>query len=235
MELAGLTWEDVDGLDRSTPVIVPVAAVEQHGRHLPVVTDSLLLGEIVRRAHEQVAAEVLLLPLTWLGNSHHHLDFPGTLSAEPRVWLDLVSGLVENLIQHGFQRIVVINGHGGNDVPSRQAIFELRQKHRARTDLLLLCATYWTLPAVDPRTAIPELEQDQMGHACEWETSMVLRLAPDLVKPHAEIDEVPFGNPFLPAHRGWTMTERSEPGHIGSPSAANEQKGNNSSPCLRTG
>ena len=81
----------------------------------------------------------------WLGNSHHHMDFPGTVSAEPRVWLDLLCGLVDNFITHGFRRIVVLNGHGGNDVPGRQATFELRQKHRERADLLLLFATYWNL------------------------------------------------------------------------------------------
>jgi creatinine amidohydrolase len=64
-----------------------------------------------------------------------------------------------------------------------------------------------------------------MGHACEWETSMILRLAPQLVKDHAAADEVPFGNPFEPASRGWTMNDRSVPGHVGDPRSANAEKG----------
>jgi len=96
MELARLTWPEVDALDRDMPVIIPVAALEQHGHHMPVFTDSMLLGEIVRRAHESLEDRALLVPLMWLGNSHHHLDFPGTVSAEPRVWLDMLSGLVDS-------------------------------------------------------------------------------------------------------------------------------------------
>ncbi|MEZ6126406.1 MAG: creatininase family protein [Planctomycetaceae bacterium] len=223
MLLADLTWPDVDRLDRSTPVIIPVAALEQHGHHMPVFTDSLLMGEIVRRAHEQLGDRVLQVPLMWLGNSHHHLDFCGTVSAEPRVWLDLLSGLVDNFITHGFRRIVVINGHGGNDVPGRQATFELRQKYRSRRDLLLLFATYWNLAG--PVTHISGLHQNEMGHAGEWETSMILRLRPELVKNHQQVAEVPFGNPFLPAHRAWTMPDRSVPGHVGAPALATAEKG----------
>ncbi|MCU0959540.1 MAG: creatininase family protein [Pirellulaceae bacterium] len=223
MELAHLTWTDVDSLSRDTPVIVPIAAMEQHGRHLPFVTDSLLTGEIARRAHESLADEILLAPLMWLGNSHHHLDFPGTVSAQPRVWIDLLGGIVDNFVVHGFRRIVVLNGHGGNDVPGRQALFEVRQRYRERRDLLLLLATYWNL--ADAAATIPELQQPDMGHACEWETSMMLRLAPELVKNHQDAPEIELGNAFSPAQRAWTMRDRSGPGHIGAPGRATPEKG----------
>jgi creatinine amidohydrolase len=224
MLLAELTWSDVAALDRNTPVVFPVAALEQHGRHMPVFTDSLLMGEIARRAELELKDDVLFAPLQWLGNSHHHLDFPGTLSAEPRVYLDLLCGLLENFIAHGFRRLVILNGHGGNDVPGKQAVFEVRQRHRDRGDLLLLFATYWNLVA-DPSKAHPGLQQQVMGHACEWETSMVLRLNSGLVKGLASVGEVPFGNPFEPASRGWIMTDRSEPGHVGDPTLASAEKG----------
>lgn len=224
MLLAELTWPDVAALDRNTPVVFPVAALEQHGRHMPVFTDSMLMGEIARRSELELKGEVLFAPLQWLGNSHHHLDFPGTLSAEPRVYLDLLCGLLENFIAHGFRRLVILNGHGGNDVPGKQAVFEVRQRHRDRSDLLLLFATYWNLVA-DPSKAHLGLQQQVMGHACEWETSMVLRLNPELVKGHAGVDEVPFGNPFEPASRGWIMTDRSQPGHVGDPTHASAEKG----------
>src|SRR5262249_19564056 len=145
MQLTDLTWPTVQVLSRELPVVFPVAALEQHGGHLPVFTDSLLLGEVVRRAAERLGDRVLWAPLLWLGNSDHHLDFPGTLSAAPRTYLDVLNGLMENFIQHGFRRLVFLNGHGGNDVPGRQTVFELRQRHRARSDLLLLFGTYWLL------------------------------------------------------------------------------------------
>ncbi len=223
MELARLTWPDVDALDRDTPVMIPVAALEQHGHHMPVFTDSMLLGEIVRRAHASLEDHTLLVPLMWLGNSHHHMDFPGTVSAEPRVWLDLLSGLVDNFITHGFRRIVVLNGHGGNDVPARQATFELRQKYRSRSDLLLLLATYWNL--ADPATSLSGLTQSNMEHACEWETSMMLRLHPELVKSHQDVESVVPGNSFFPAQRAWTIPDRTTAGHLGEPNVATAEKG----------
>ncbi|GDX11634.1 creatinine amidohydrolase [Verrucomicrobiota bacterium] len=224
MNLTELTWPDVAALDRDTPVIFPIAALEQHGRHIPVFTDSMLMGEIANRAEGTLGARALFAPLQWLGNSHHHMDFPGTLSAEPRVYLDLLCGLLENFIAHGFRRLLLLNGHGGNDVPGKQAVFEVRQRHRERNDLLLLFCTYWNLDA-DPHTAHPDLHQKQMGHACEWETSMVLRLAPHLVKNHTGVPPQEFGNAFEPASRGWTMTDRSEHGHVGDPRSASAEKG----------
>ena len=224
MLLSELTWQDVDRLDRDTPVIIPVAALEQHGHHMPLFTDSLLLEAIVEMAHPSFNDKALLLPLTWLGNSHHHLDFPGTVSAEPRLWIDMLLGLVENFIKHGFRRIVVINGHGGNDVPGRQAMFESRQRHREREDLLLLFATYWHL-AQPAQGSVAGLTQDEMGHACEWETSMILHLRPDLVKQHQNAETVSQNGSFQPAQRAWTMLDRSQTGHIGAPAEASARKG----------
>src|SRR5947209_1143363 len=106
MRLTDLTWPAVAALPRDTPVVVPVAALEQHGRHLPTFTDSLLCGEIVRRAEERLADRVLVAPLLWLGNSDHHLDFAGTLSAPPRTYLDVLGGLIDNFVRHGFRRLV---------------------------------------------------------------------------------------------------------------------------------
>ena len=224
MQLADLTWPKVQALPRETPVVFPIAALEQHGGHLPLFTDSLLCGEIARRAAEQLGDRVLFAPLTWLGNSDHHLDFPGTLSAPPRTYLDTLGWLLENFIRHGFQRLVFLNGHGGNDIPGKQAIFEVRQRHRERNDLLLLFATYWHLGG-KPWESDPQLQQREMGHACEWETSMILHLAPHLVGPLDHLEEVPAGRGFDPATRAWITRDRSRPGHIGQPRLASAEKG----------
>jgi len=224
MRLTDMKWPEVAALNRDTPVIIPVAALEQHGRHMPVFTDSLLTNELVRRVEERIGGRVLVAPLTWFGNSHHHMNFPGTLSAEPRLYLDLLNNLLENFIAHGFKRLIIFNGHGGNDVPAKQAVFETRQKHRQRSDLLLLSITYWHLEA-EPWKADPTIQQRVMGHACEWETSMVLRIRPELVGDLGSTMDVPPGNPFEPASRGWIMDDRSEPGHVGDPRGATAAKG----------
>ncbi len=223
VQLAEMSWPAVDKLPRETPIVFPVAALEQHGHHMPLFTDSLLCGEIVRRVAElpRFRDGVVFAPLQWLGNSDHHTDFPGTLSAAPRVYLDLLNDSMENFIEHGFTRLIFINGHGGNDVPGKQSVFEMRQQYRAHRYLLLLFATYWNL-ASPPRGV---LEQTQMGHACEWETSMMLRIRPELVGDLSKVEAVPFGSAFEPATRGWIMPDRSVPGHIGDPRAATTVKG----------
>jgi len=224
MQLAELKWPDIAALSRNLPVVIPIAALEQHGRHMPLFTDSLLLGEVIRRVTERLQERVLFTPLMWLGNSEHHLDFPGTMTAAPRVYLDLLKDMAENFLFHGFRRIVLVNGHGGNIVPGQQAMFELRQKYRQRRDLVLLSTTYWTL-GVKPQSVNSSLVQDHMGHACEWETSMMLRIRPELVGDYKAVPAIPQADPFEPAHRGWITKDRSEPGHIGQPQHASAEKG----------
>jgi creatinine amidohydrolase len=224
MQLAELKWPEVEALPKQTPIVFPIAALEQHGRHLPVFTDSLLTTEIVRRLSERFRSDALFAPLLWLGNSDHHLDFPGTLSVPPRTYIDLLGGLAENAIAHGFRRIFFLNGHGGNEVPGRQALFEVRQRHRDRRDLLLLFGTYWNL--VDKmRLSQLGLTQTSLNHACEYETSMVLHLNSKLVAETCSIAPVHYGNPFEPAHRAFTTKDISAPGHVGIPSEATVAKG----------
>jgi len=226
MELPDLAWPAVAALPKTTPIVFPIAALEQHGHHMPVFTDSLLCGEIMRRVKlTPVGEKCLFAPLQWFGNSHHHLDSPGTLSASARTYLDMLQDLAKCFLSHGFSRIVFVNGHGGNIVPSQQALFELKQEHRKWHELLLLSITYWDSVG-SPPTDIPGLVQKHMGHACEWETSMMLRLAPHLVVGDvAAVPEVPFGKGFAPGYRAWVMPDRSELGHIGTPSAATAEKG----------
>ena len=224
MNLADLAWPTIARLSRDIPIVIPVAALEQHGEHLPLFTDSLLLGEIIRRVAPRFETTALFAPLFWLGNSEHHLDFQGTLSAAPRVYLDLLNGFAENFLHHGFRRLVFVNGHGGNDVPGRQAVFELRQRHRQRADVLFLFATYWSLGA-RPAEAEATFAQREMGHACEWETSMMLRLAPQLVLDFKKVAPVEFGTSFHPVARGWITQDRTPRGHIGQPHLASAEKG----------
>jgi len=233
MYLAEMSWPEVQQYAPNTPLVFPVAAVEQHGRHLPVYVDSYLLGETVKRAEAVLSDKVIFAPLQWLGNSHHHLDFAGTLSASPRGYLDLLNDLTENALAHGFQRIVFLNGHGGNITPGKQAVFEMRQRHRERSDLLLLFATYWEF--AKPWETRSDLVQHQMGHACEWETSMMQVIQPQLVKDVKHLETVDFGFAFEPAYRGWITKDRTVPGHIGSPQFATPEKGEHLFASFSTG
>jgi creatinine amidohydrolase len=146
------------------------------------------------------------------------------MTASPRLYLDLLRDMAENFLFQGFHRILVLNGHGGNIVPAQQAFFELRQKYRQRDDLCLLTTTYWTLGG-QPHKVDPLIKQQQMGHACEWETSMMLRIHPHLVGDLSKTEPVEFGAGFAPAHRAWITKDRTVPGHIGDPRFATAEKG----------
>jgi creatinine amidohydrolase len=233
MKLTDMKWPEVEALSRDTPVVFPIAAQEQHGHHMPLHTDSILLAEIVSRVEVELADEVLFAPLQWLGNSHHHMDFPGTISAEPRLYIDLLINEIECFLAHGFKRLVLLNGHGGNIVPGAQAVFELRQKYRDRSDLLLLSTTYWENG--QPHEKRSDFVQSAMGHAGEWETSMMLTLRPELVGDYASALEQPQGSAFSTATRGWTMKDRTVQGHIGTPSAASREKGETLLDCFSSG
>src|SRR5262249_28769753 len=132
--------------------------------------------------------------------------------------------LIDNFVRHGFKRLVFVNGHGGNDVPGHQAIFEARQRYRGRNDLLLLFATYWRLGG-KPRDAGPSVRQAGEGDACAGGTSMLLRLRPDLVGDLSHVQAVSPDHLFKPAMRGWITKERSTAGHIGDPRRATAEKG----------
>ena len=228
-----LTTHDVAQLDRDIPVVIPVAAVEQHASHLPLATDSLLLAEVINRASRDCDGEALFIPLMWLGNSHHHLDFAGTLSADSRTWMDLLSGTIDNLLYHGFRRILVVNGHGGNNVPVSQCLFEQRQKNRGQSNLLFLNSCYWLLG--EPQATDFRWAQSEMGHACEWETSMMLCLESGLVGEFNELPDVSMDPSFSPAERSWLTQDRSVNGYIGMPRQASSEKGEALFECFSAG
>ncbi len=123
MQFFRMSWPQQQALCRDLPVIIPIAAVEQHGHHLPCGTDTILTTEIVRRMDQMLGSRALFTPPLWLGNSDHHLDFGATLSAAPRTYLDCLHSLADNLVMSGFRRILFLNGHGGNDVPGKQVVF----------------------------------------------------------------------------------------------------------------
>src|SRR4029077_12206548 len=97
---------------------------------------------------------------------------------------------------------------------------------RERTDLILLATTYWSLGG-KPNEVDRSIEQTRMGHACEWETSMMLRIAPHLFGDLPAVAAVSPALPFEPASQGWITKDRSAPGHIGNPRVATAEKGEN--------
>lgn len=180
------TWPFLDQLDKQTPVIVPVASCEQHGRHLPVFVDTMQVTAIAEAVERDMADKVLLTPTLWLGSSHHHYDFPGTISAKPSLFSEMIKTIARSIINAGFQRIFFLNGHGGNATPGSQALTELVAEDDTADAVMLAFSSWWTVgaEALDPDKLgmrKDNISPPYVSHACEYETSLMLYVREDLV------------------------------------------------------
>jgi creatinine amidohydrolase len=168
--------------DLATKVaVLPIGSMEQHGHHLPLLTDTMIGAEIARRAQAELEDVALFLPMLWVGASDHHLHFPGTVSLHNDTYQQMLVDILESLIGNGFRRIVLLNSHGGNAAPGSAALYEIQMRRREEKDLWLVLATWFAL-AAPQIAAIDALEQKRVSHACELETSMILYLRPELVR-----------------------------------------------------
>src|SRR5437660_4272699 len=127
--------------DRSV-VVAPLAACEQHSRHLPTFTDTILVTAVAEAVEQRLPQQVLLLPTLWLGASAHHLRFGATLSAEVDTHIDMLCDLLTPLLEDGYQRIMLLNGHGGNIDTLHVALRRLQSVYPERQ---VTAASYWEL------------------------------------------------------------------------------------------
>ena len=226
------TWTQIPDLaDRV--VVLPLGSQEQHGHHLPLLTDTINCAEIASQAEAALGDTALFLPMLWVGASDHHLHFPGTVSVHNATYTNMLEDILESLIGSGFRRIVLLNGHGGNAGPGSEALYQVQMRHREKRDLWLVMATWFALAA--PQIAAMEtLEQKAVTHACEIETSMILYLRPELVRLDAARGaHKPFPSQFYSqdSSRPSRVTVRrpfehiSETGALGHPEQATASKG----------
>ena len=205
-----------------TVVLAPIAACEQHSRHLPTITDTVLVTGVAEGVERRLPDQVLLLPSQWLGASSHHLRFGATLSAEIDTHVDMLCDMLRPLLDDGFQRLLVLNGHGGNIDTMHMALRRLQPTYRRH---ILSAASYWDLAAQE-LAALAEGPRKAMGHACEFETSMVLALRPELVRREQIKDDPPSDDPVLRGlYLAEDMKQRTDHGCVGYPESATPEKG----------
>ena len=174
---------------------------------------------------------VAVLPPPWYGFSAHHMRFPGTITLRAETLMALCEDIVGSLVAHGFRRILIVNGHGGNTAVIDVLASTLGHRHYGKARIATL--TYFTL-APDAIARLRRSEPGGMGHACEFETSMVQHLRPELVKPErAETTYPDPGSPYLTtdllgaqAVRAYhDFADLSPTGTLGDPSLATPEAG----------
>lgn len=205
-QFQNLTREDLNTKAREgSYVIVPLAATEQHGPHLPVYTDTMICEYIVRKSIEQAAdvMPILMTPVLSIGCSEHHLNFGGTISFSASTYQNMLYDITNSLVKDGFTKIIFLNGHGGN----AQIMTQAAQDAAVRHDIWTAAASYWHI-------AKPELYRLKAqetglvpGHAGGFETSLIMALYPELVKQEA----IHAGHPV----NNWLKSENAYIGRHG--------------------
>jgi creatinine amidohydrolase len=222
-----LTWPEMNrAIEMQKVVLLPTGSTEQHGRHLPLDTDAFLVESVCMEVGRRAADRVLVLPTVAYGLNMHHIDFPGTIHIEPETFIAFCLNITKSVAYHGFQKILLVNGHGSNgplvDLVARKTVLA--------TDALCAAVGYIGL-AMD---AFREVQETPVvAHADELETSLYLYLAPERV----QMDEAAAGSDVVGTYLSSDSTPNypvrfndywgrwTQRGVHGDPTAASAEKG----------
>jgi creatinine amidohydrolase len=232
VQLERMSWVEVkEAVKEANGVaLIPIGAMEEHGPHLPVGTDSIETYEIARLAALQ--AKVVVTPLVWFGNSRAFMDFPGTITLQPDTLGKVIKDIAMSLIHHGFNKPVIVDGHGGNYGMLDLVVEDLHLE----TGALATHIRVWEMGSVPKPEGVPAYD----GHGGISETSAMMHLMPDdvavdkFVDSKPEVDITRFGSVFPspggqlsrgPVVFSLTMAEMVEVGHHGDPKLASAERG----------
>ena len=174
--------EAQEAFEEGAMVVLPTGSIEQHGPHLPLVVDTLVVTHVSREAGARAAKHVpiVVAPTVQFGVSHHHLPFAGTMSLTSHLYIETVKELIRCLHRNGVRKVMIVNGHGGNQHPNGTVVQALI--HEEGLDIAIGQASYWTLAAKAlVEAGANDVAPSYPGHAGGFETSLMLALRPDLV------------------------------------------------------
>ncbi|KAF4406936.1 MULTISPECIES: creatininase family protein [Streptomyces] len=214
--LSALTWREVRRAGERGIALLPIGSQEQHAGHLPMGTDTLLVEAVVDRAldvlgREDSAPELVRLPVLPFGHSPHHL-FAAAVSLSAATLGAVLEEVLDSLAASGHRRVVVVNGHGGNDEVMRLAV----KRFALRSPVTVAACSYWTLTAGEEEAGRPEVTP---GHAGWFETSLMLAAHPELVRtpvparasvePPPLFDNPPYAGLTVERHGEWERVDGS--------------------------
>lgn len=176
--LSDLSWLEVDAIrDQVDVVLIPVGSNEQHGPNLAISMDITGATRFCQRASSLAYPKLMVAPSMPWGVSYHHMNFPGTITLSASTFIQILLEVVTSLQQHGFERFMIVNGHGGNVAPLGDAVVRINEELSPR---FIGHALYFGFvdKGIDEQFGIDGIT----GHACEMETSAAMYLAPEIVK-----------------------------------------------------
>ena len=172
-----LTSPQIAALDKNIPVIFPIAAIEQHGAHLPLATDRMINEHFCAELEKSNSKNILILPTVSVGCSEHHTEFAGSLSVQHTTFLNQLTDISNSVVKYGFKNLIILNSHGGNQyiAGTFMEVFGFRNPENT-----IVLATWWNIVADELKT-LNESGKGGTGHAGEFETALMLLIAPHLV------------------------------------------------------
>ena len=227
-----MTWQDLAAAQTARWIaVLPIAAVEQHGPHLPLGVDAFVAEAYLARAREALPAAlpVTFLPMLTIGTSDEHRFFPGTLTLSAETVIRTLTEIGESVSRAGVRKLVIINSHGGNVAAIAIAARDLRVRLG-----LFVVASSW------PRFGYPQglftaQERTHGVHAGDIETSIMLAHQPDAVRTEQIADfpsaalgmeqEFKWLGAERPSGFGWAVQDLHPTGAVGDASAASSPKG----------
>ncbi len=188
-----MTWKEINDLDRATTIVVlPIGSTEQHGERLPLHTDihfaECLAKTLCDDDDDAVRDRCVLLPSQNFGMSWHHTAFPGTISLSEPVFTLVIQEILESLLKHGFKKILIINGHGGNDEGIERAISCVKEQFR---DATVENPVIQIMKEQCFRNLVMQLTGEDIIHAGAAEASIVAETDADHLRPAEVVTCVP--------------------------------------------
>ncbi|MBS7610394.1 creatininase family protein [Candidatus Bathyarchaeota archaeon] len=204
-------------METARVAVIPTGSTEQHGPHLPMKTDLAIVTYVVSKAAEELYPQVIVVPPIAIGYSPYHLCYPGTISLRHETLIEIVMDICRSLRHHGFLKIAIVNGHGGNGAPSQLAA----RRAREELGLKMVVVSYWSLI---PREILDAVLETKIvpGHACEFETSIGYVVFPNLISSDVPKRRKP---PSILPGFVWNIDELTTNGYEGDPSLATKEKG----------
>ena len=228
--LAKMTWPEVEEILKETDIVlIPVGSTEQHGPALPVDNDAFIATELTFRLAERVwiKKKVVVAPTITFGYSPHHMDFKGTITLSESTLANVIVDVCKSLEHHGFKRIILVNGHGGNETALSNALHTMN----GVVDAKIFVVDWWSIAA----DKIREVATPPVYHACDMETSLAWHLN-QRVLDDKRVDEP--GRSIVPgfiepdmlappprASTAYVMKDVTDSGVVGYSTKATKEKG----------
>ena len=216
-----------EAVENNTLIILPIGQTEEHGMHLPVKTDAFIAGEVAKKVAEKIRNQlpVLVMPTIWSGYSMKAVSkWPGTIRLKPETFINMVFDVCGSLIEMEFKKIVLISAHGNHTGMLRTVVRKVADEYS-----IYMALTFPVLMAKEKFKKISKAGKGGSCHAGEYETSLMLYLAEDLVdmsKATSE-DKLTYFSKFYPDKVFWSTwgVQRSKVGVYGDPTVATRETG----------